>query len=89
MARRNTQPQDKKPFTAGEFIKYLKQFPKDAQLNVTIVQRKGKQFFGYPVKQFTLFTDTPEPHIFMEVRQAVKVDPKRDVQPMRPQEEEQ
>lgn len=66
--------QDKKPFTAGELIEYLQQFEKDRPLNMTIVTRRGKQIFGYPVKKFTLFTDVPDPHILVEVDQAVKVE---------------
>lgn len=66
--------QDKKPFTAGELIEYLQQFEKDRVLNMTIVTRRGKQIFGYPVKKFTLFTDVPDPHILVEVEQAVKVE---------------
>lgn len=66
--------QDKKPFTAGELIEYLQQFEKDSVLNMTIVTRRGKQIFGYPVKKFTLFTDVTDPHILVEVEQAVKVE---------------
>lgn len=66
--------QDKKPFTAGELIEYLQQFEKDRVLNMMIVTRRGKQIFGYPVKKFTLFTDVTEPHILVEVGQAVKVE---------------
>lgn len=66
--------QDKKPFTAGELIEYLQQFEKDRPLNMTIVTRRGKQIFGYPVKKFTLFTDVADPHILVEVEQAVKVE---------------
>lgn len=66
--------QDKKPFTAGELIEYLQQFEKDRPLNMTIVTRRGKQIFGYPVKKFTLFTDVTDPHILVEVDQAVKVE---------------
>lgn len=66
--------QDKKPFTAGELISYLQQFEADKPLNMTIVTRRGKQIFGYPVSKFTIFTDVPEPHILVEVGQAVKVE---------------
>lgn len=74
MKQKGKPQQDKKPFTAGELIKYLQQFEKDSQLNMTIVTRRGKQIFGYPVKKFTLFTDVTEPHILVEVEQAVKVE---------------
>lgn len=66
--------QDKKPFTAGELIEYLQSFEKDKQLNMTIVTRRGKRIFGYPVKKFTLITEVKEPHIIVEVGQAVKVE---------------
>lgn len=74
MAKNKEKQQDKKPFTAGELIEYLQQFEKDSPLNMTIVTRRGKQIFGYPVKKFTLFTDVTEPHILVEVNQAVKVE---------------
>lgn len=72
--KKRDKEQDKKPFTAGELIEYLQQFGKDRPLNMTIVTRRGKQIFGYPVKKFTIFTDVPDPHILVEVDQAVKVE---------------
>lgn len=74
MAKNKEKQRDKKPFTAEELIEYLQQFEKDSPLNMTIVTRRGKQIFGYPVKKFVLFTDVTEPHILVEVNQAVKVE---------------
>lgn len=74
MAKNKEKQQDKKPFAAEELIEYLQQFEKDSPLNMTIVTRREKQIFGYPVKKFTLFTDVTEPHILVEVNQAVKVE---------------
>lgn len=74
MAKKKEKQQGKKPFTAGELIEYLQQFEKDRPLNMTIVARRGKQIFGYPVKKFTLFTDVPDPHILVEVDKAIKVE---------------
>lgn len=85
MAKKQTQ--EKKPFTAGELIEYLKQFDKDSKINMTVVTRRGKQIFGYPVNKFTLFTDVTEPHILVEIGQAVKVE--RPAQRIKRQQEEQ
>ena len=54
------------PFAAGNLIEYLQGFPKDAQLLMTPVARRGNEVFGYPVEKFTLITDCPQPHILVE-----------------------
>ena len=72
--KKKEKPQDKKPFTAGELIEYLKQFDKNCVINMTTITQRGKQIFGYPIKKFTLFTDVEEPHILVEIGQAVKVE---------------
>lgn len=69
--------QDKKPFTAGELMEYLRQFPKDAQIEVAIIQSRGKNRFAYPVNQFTLITDNgnpPAPTIMMKIGRAFPVE---------------
>lgn len=87
MMKNKAKQQDKKPFTAGELIEYLKQFDKNCVINMTVVTQKGKQIFGYPVKKFTLFTDVEEPHILVEIGQAVKVE--RTAQRIKRQQKEQ
>lgn len=68
---------DEKPFTAGEFIKYLQTFPADKVFNLTVVTHKGKELFGYPVNHFTLITDTPEPNVVAEIGRAVRIERKK------------
>lgn len=73
--------QEKKPFTAGELIEYLQQFPKGAQIEVGIIQSRGKSRFAYPVKQFTLITDNgnpPAPTIMMKIGRAFPVETTAD-----------
>lgn len=73
--------QDKKPFTAGELMEYLRQFPKDAQIEVAIIQSRGKNRFAYPINQFTLITDNgnpPAPTIMMKIGRAFQVETTAD-----------
>lgn len=79
MAKKQTQ--EKKPFTAGELIEYMQQFPKDAQIEVAIIQSRGKNRFAYPVNQFTLITDNgnpPAPTIMMKIGRAFPVETTAD-----------
>ena len=74
---KNKRQQEKKPFTAGELMEYLQQFPKDAQIEVGIIQSRGKNRFAYPVTQFTLITDNgnpPAPTIMMKIGRAFPVE---------------
>ncbi|WP_405382687.1 hypothetical protein [Phascolarctobacterium sp.] len=66
--------QEGAPFTAGNLIEYLQGFPKDAQLLMTPVARRGKEIFGYPVEKFTLITDCPQPHILVELGKAQQLE---------------
>ena len=73
--------QEKKPFTAGELIQYLQQFPEDANIEVGIIQSRGKNRFAYPVQQFTLITDNgnpPAPTIMMKIGRAFPVETTAD-----------
>lgn len=73
--------QEKKPFTAGELIQYLQQFPEDANIEVGIIQSRGKNRFAYPVTQFTLITDNgnpPAPTIMMKIGRAFPVETTAD-----------
>lgn len=70
--KRKTKPESK-PFTAEALAEYLKNFDKNAQLHITILQRRGNSVTGYPVKGFTLITDGPYPHFCLEVDRGVKV----------------
>ena len=78
---KNKKQQEKKPFTAGELMEYLQQFPKDAQIEVGIIQSRGKNRFAYPVTQFTLITDNgnpPAPTIMMKIGRAFPVETTAD-----------
>ena len=73
--------QEKKPFTAGVLIQYLQQFPEDANIEVGIIQSRGKNRFAYPVQQFTLITDNgnpPAPTIMMKIGRAFPVETTAD-----------
>lgn len=70
--RKQKRPEDK-PFTAATLAAYLQNFDKDAQLHITILQRRGNSITGYPVKGFTLITDGAYPHFCLEVDRGVKV----------------
>ena len=73
--------QEKKPFTAGELMQYLQQFPEDASIEVGIIQSRGKNRFAYPVERFTLITDNgnpPAPTIMIKIGRAFPVETTAD-----------